>query len=225
LGHKEKPHAEEAASAAVSKHARTWRQAWFTNSRARRALDIRGALFLTLGLLLLLLALPATAQPAGNGEVSSNLFGQIATVLRHPRCLNCHVGGNAPRQGDDRHVHRQMVMRGPDGHGFVTLRCDICHQAANSAGGAVPGAPNWGLPPRSMAWEGLSDAALCRALLDPKKNGGRSPAALVEHMSTDPLVQYAWNAGGRSPPPIAQDPFHDLFKRWVAAGATCPKGG
>ena len=192
--------------------------------RGGRTIEFRARSAPLLGLMLTLLAAPAQAQPA-DGNAASNLFGEIATVLRHPRCLNCHVSGDAPRQGDDRHIHLQNVVRGPDGRGFVTLRCNACHQDTNTAGGAVPGAPHWGLPPRSMAWEGLPDAALCRALVDPKKNGGRTLAQLVVHMSTDPLVQYAWNAGGRTPPPIAQDPFHDLFRRWVAAGAPCPTGG
>ena len=77
-------------------------------------------------------------------------------------------------------------------------------------------------PPRSMGWEGLSDADLCRALKDPGKNRGRSVQALVDHMTGDPLVQWAWSPGERTPPPIGQREFHDLARQWARTGAACP---
>jgi hypothetical protein len=43
-----------------------------------------------------------------------------------------------------------------------------------TADGRVPGAPHWQLAPRSMGWEDLSDADLCRVLKDSRKNKGRS---------------------------------------------------
>src|SRR5262249_11107176 len=33
-----------------------------------------------------------------------------------------------------------------------------------------PGPPDWHLAPLSMAWEGLSDGALCRVIKDPRHN-------------------------------------------------------
>ncbi len=36
-----------------------------------------------------------------------------------------------------------------------------------------------------------------RAVKDPKRNGGRELPALVHHMTTDALVQWAWNPGVR----------------------------
>ena len=132
------------------------------------------------------------------------MFKQMAEVLRHPRCMNCHTFTDFPRQGDDRHRHVQMVMRGPNNSGFPTLQCSACHQTTNVADGAVPGAPNWHLAPLSMGWEGLSDNALCRVLKDTRKNGGKSIDALVHHMTDDPLVQWAWSSGGRVSPPLAE---------------------
>ena len=38
-----------------------------------------------------------------------------------------------------------------------------------------------------------------RAVKDPKRNGGRELPALVHHMTTDALVQWAWNPGVRVP--------------------------
>jgi hypothetical protein len=156
-------------------------------------------------------------------EASLQAFRGMADVLRHPRCLNCHPTGDFPRQGDDRHRHRMLVMRGPDDHGNPTLRCSTCHQTANSPDGLVPGAPHWQLAPRSMGWEGLSDADLCRALKDPARNRSRAVPALVEHMTGDALVQWAWQPGARSVPPVGQQEFHALVRRWAATGAACPQ--
>jgi hypothetical protein len=74
-----------------------------------------------------------------------------------------------------------------------------------------------------MAWEDLSDADLCRVLKDPQRNKGRSVQALVEHMTADPLVQWAWSPGDRTPPPIGQREFHELVRRWAQTGAACPR--
>ena len=109
--------------------------------------------------------------------------------------MNCHPIGDFPRQTDDRHRHRMLVARGADDRGTPAMRCTTCHQSVNTADGRVPGAPHWHLAPRSMGWEGLSDGDLCRAVKDPKRNGGRSIEATVKHMTTDALVQWAWNPG------------------------------
>ena len=50
-----------------------------------------------------------------------------------------------------------------------------------------------------MAWEGLSDGELCRALNDPKTKP-RGPKLVVKHLTSDPLVQWAWNPGSRARP-------------------------
>jgi hypothetical protein len=163
-----------------------------------------------------------TAQPSTDREASLQAFRRITEVLRHPRCLNCHPTGDFPRQADDRHRHRMLVQRGPDDRGTPALKCATCHQTVNTADGRVPGAPHWQLAPRSMGWEGLSDADLCRVLKDPAKNRGRSVEALVEHMTADRLVQWAWSPGERTPPPIGQREFHDLVRRWARTGAACP---
>jgi hypothetical protein len=86
----------------------------------------------------------------------------------------------------------------------------------------VPGAPRWHLALRQMGCEGLDDSALCRAVKDPKHNGGRSVEALVQHMTGDALVQWAWNPGSRTPPPVSQFELHEAVKRWAGTGAICP---
>jgi hypothetical protein len=163
----------------------------------------------------------AQAPDAGQKE-SEQAFARVAEVLRHPRCLNCHPSGDVPRQTDDRHLHRMLVMRGADDRGTPAMRCSTCHQTVNTADGRVPGAPSWHLAPRTMGWEGLSDGELCLLVKDPKRNGGKTLPALVHHMTTDALVQWAWNPGTRQVPPVTQHDFHEAVRRWAATGAACP---
>jgi hypothetical protein len=99
-------------------------------------------------------------------EEGRETFRQMATVLQHPRCMNCHPRTDFPRQGDDRHRHTMNVMRGPADRGAPGLHCSACHQSTNQAASGVPGAPDWHLAPLRMAWDGLSAGELCRALLD-----------------------------------------------------------
>lgn len=175
------------------------------------------------------LSLPASAAPPEPGgavdrTASEQAFRQIAEVLRHPRCMNCHTVTDFPRQGDTRHRHQQMVLRGPDGRGTPAMRCSNCHQEQNSTDGRIPGAHNWHLAPLSMGWEHLkTDGALCRAFVDMSKNGGRDIAALTQHMTADPLVQWAWSPGKRQPPRIGQQEFHTVVRRWAATGGACPR--
>jgi hypothetical protein len=183
---------------------------------------VRRCLTLSVWLLGVLPATTATGQTPAQREASLQAFGRITEVLRHPRCLNCHPSGDSPRQADDRHRHRMLVARGPDDRGTPALKCSTCHQTENTADGRVPGAPHWQLAPRSMGWEDLSDADLCRVLKDSRKNKGRSVPALVEHMTTDALVQWAWSPGARTPPSIGQREFHELVRRWAQTGAACP---
>lgn len=169
-----------------------------------------------------LLAL-AAATPAA----ATDLFAPIASVAQSPRCLNCHQP-DRPLQGDEAHRHRLNVQRGPDNLGAIGMRCIACHGVANNAASAVPGAPRWSLAPASMDWSGLDAAALCRMLTDRSRNGDRDGAALLEHMTEDPLVQWAWTPGTsadgrrRARPPLSQPAFHRAVHDWVAAGTPCP---
>lgn len=179
-------------------------------------------------LLLVVLTRAGSSQPSGGTskppERGQDVFLEIAKVLRHPRCLNCHTTTNFPRQGDDRHPHVNLVRRGPDNRGVAGQRCSTCHQAEDNAASGVPGRPNWHLAPLSMAWEGLGDEALCRALKDPRRNGGRNLEALAEHLAQDPLVGYGLEPGGRrTPVPISRGELVTLMETWSRAGAPCPR--
>ena len=168
-----------------------------------------------------------SAQQAGDKAAqSADLFRQMATVLEHPRCMNCHTRDLFPHQGDDGHRHSVNVARGPSDHGAAGLHCSTCHQATNQRASGVPGAPDWHLAPLRMAWEGLSVGELCRALSDPKR-GGMKPEQLAAHFETS-LVAWAWSPGtdahgrARTPPPLAHDKFIAVTRQWVESGAVCP---
>jgi hypothetical protein len=154
-------------------------------------------------------------------------FLQVYRVLTSPRCQNCHPAGDAPLQGEDSHVHAQNVKRGKDGHGVYGMQCDTCHQAANLPGAHMPpGNPRWGLPPpeHKMVFEARSAGELCKQIKDPKQNGGRSFGQLLDHMSNDDLVGWAWNPGeGRVAPPLSRAELVAQMKIWMDGGAACPE--
>jgi hypothetical protein len=176
---------------------------------------------------------PATAQETGAAtprqREGEQLYLRIHGVLTHPRCLNCHPKGDSPKQGDAARVHVPPIARGPRDAGPAGLECSACHQAQNNPASGVPGAPQWHLAPRSMAWEGLSPGELCRAILDRKRNGNKSLEATVKHLTADELVGWGWNPGTdatgkqRQPVPIAKDEFVKIVQAWARLGAVCPK--
>ena len=156
-------------------------------------------------------------------------FATVQKVFQHPRCQNCHIPGDAPLQFDAGRTHMMDVKRGPEGHGAAGLPCTTCHGDANppaSYGAHMPpGAPNWGLPPAStpMIWQGLTDAQICQSIKDPKQNRNRNLDQLVEHLTEDKLVMWAWNPGeGRTAIPMPHDEFAAKVKQWQSAGAPCP---
>jgi hypothetical protein len=160
-------------------------------------------------------------------QQAAQIFRQLATVLEHPRCMNCHPRADYPLQGDDRHRHAINVTRGPADRGAPGLHCSACHQSVNQPASGVPGAPDWHLAPPRMAWEGLSIGELCRALLDPAR-GGMKPNDFIPHFQTG-LVRWAWSPGAdqhgnpRLAPPIPYEQFLALTREWVAQGTPCPE--
>jgi hypothetical protein len=170
----------------------------------------------------------ATPAPPVSEKDGLAAFETVRAVLQHPRCQNCHIPGDAPLQFDAGLPHMQNVLRGKDGKGSPGLACVTCHAAANppeSYGANMPpGAPNWHLPPpeRKLVFIGLSSGELCRVVKDPKKNGGKDFAALMEHVAHDKLVLWGWSPGvGRDPVSVPHAEFVAKFKTWVDAGAPC----
>lgn len=169
---------------------------------------------------------PAQGQPAQGAEAGKKAFLEVASVLQSPRCVNCHPSGDAPLQGDRPRRHAMNVTRASVEAG---LACNTCHQERNSEAigvpGGPPGAPHWGLPEKDMplVFEGLTPSQLCEQLKDPARNGHRDAAALVEHVSHDPLVLWGWQPGGkRTKPPLSHEAFVAAWKTWTAANQVCP---
>lgn len=173
------------------------------------------------------------AQPVALDEatssVSLNAFDQMMQVVAHKRCVNCHPSGDRPHQGEDSHVHRFDVQRGPDGHGVAALSCNTCHQEENNAASGVPGAPHWHLAPRSMGWQGMNRVEIAQAMVDPARNGGRSIQEIEKHLTEDPLVLWVFDPGvdhegtPREKPPISREEYIAAVKTWVANGAVIPE--
>ena len=169
---------------------------------------------------------PATsfASIADPRARSIALFREAGKVLTHPRCVNCHSGGNKPLQGDRMRPHRPLVVGGgPRGAGAPGLPCVSCHGKANYDPARVPSAPHWALAPPIIGWRGKTLGAICRQVRDPKRNGGRDMAAIISHMTKDGLIKWAWNPGrGRTPAPGSHARFVRLIEAWAATGAHCP---
>jgi hypothetical protein len=165
--------------------------------------------------------------PESREQQSMRAFAAVASVLTSPRCLNCHVPGDSPLQGDTGTPHTMNVKRGPDGRGTAAMRCTNCHQDENASElHAPPGRPDWRLPPASMrmAWQNLGIGDACRTLKDPGKNGNRTPEQLIEHVRDDRIVNWGWDPGlGRTLPPVSHDQFVAEFTEWVRTGAACPQ--
>ena len=175
-------------------------------------------------LIVFLSAVVVSAQSNGvRAGADRASFDPIATVVMHPRCMNCHQD-ESPLQTDAATLHQPLVVRGKDGHGAPTQQCQTCHQATNAADGFVPGVPNWRLAPLSMKWQGLTKGQICEEVKDPARNGGRrSGKDIIEHMKVDPLVLWAWAPGlGRTPPPLSHPKFVEALETWVTAGMPCP---
>ena len=164
---------------------------------------------------------------AANEDVSQEAFLRAWTVFISPRCSNCHPAGDAPLQGDDGHLHIQDVKRGPSGHGVYGMKCHTCHQDANVPGANMPpGNPKWALPPPNMKMVivGETPGKFCRQLKDPAQNGGRTMAQILEHVSKDDLVGWAWDPGeGRTLPPLSRPEFEAAMQKWADNGASCPR--
>jgi hypothetical protein len=168
-----------------------------------------------------LMAVAGGGSEAPPAEPSAS-FDPIASVLMHPRCINCHQD-RSPTQTDAKIVHRPLVVRGKDGHGAPTQPCQTCHQATNTADGFVPGVATWHLAPLSMLWEGRTKEQICEQMKDPARNGARRTGKeVIEHMKTDPLVLWAWTPGaGRATPPLSHEKFVEALEAWVKAGMPC----
>ncbi|MFK7807717.1 MAG: hypothetical protein AB8F74_07970 [Saprospiraceae bacterium] len=168
-------------------------------------------------------------QPQSNNNTSTKAFDQMMQVLTHKRCVNCHPAGDRPLQGEDSHIHNFNVQRGLSNHGEDALACSTCHHEENNNISGVPGAPEWHLAPRKMAWEGLNRVEIARSMMNPENNGGRTLEETVKHLTEHELVLWAWEPGvdsegnPREKPPVSKEDFIAAVKEWAANGAVIPE--
>ena len=163
-------------------------------------------------------AFAAISDPA---ERSRAIFSEMAKVLTHPRCMNCHPATNRPTQGNDKHPHRPMATRDTPCVTCHTDRNFTLHEGASYH--SIPGHPRWMAAPIEMAWEGKSVGEICRQIKDPDRNGGRNLSLLHEHLAHDDLVAWGWQPGaGRDPAPGSQALLGELVQAWIDTGALCP---
>lgn len=183
---------------------------------------------LAVGCLCVVLVQCRSAAPdAAAAARSAAAWPLVYEVLQHPRCVNCHPAGDAPLVGDRGEVHPQNVQRGASGMGLYAMTCPTCHQAENTPGEHMPpGAGRWHLPPKStpMVFAGRTSRELAAQLVDPRQNGDRTPAQLLQHVAEDPLVLWGWQPGdGRTPVPVPHAQFVAAFRVWVDGGCQVPQ--
>lgn len=160
---------------------------------------------------------------------SSEAFDKMMSVLTHKRCVNCHPAGDRPHQGEDVHIHNFNVQRGNANFGASAFNCNTCHHEENNDIAGVPGAPEWSLAPKKMAWEGLSRVEIARSMMNPEINGGRDLEHVVEHLTEHALVLWAWNPGvdsegnPRETPPVSKEEYIKAVKEWAENGAIIPE--
>jgi hypothetical protein len=139
--------------------------------------------------------------------------------------MNCHPSGDVPLQGDDNHLHTMLPQRGKNGKGMYAMKCTNCHQPENTPGlHTPPGNPDWHLPPADMkmVFQGKTPHELAKQLIDPKRNGHKNMAKLIEH-ADDGLVLAGWNPGeGRTLPPVSHAEFKKAWLTWIKNGAYAP---
>jgi hypothetical protein len=166
-------------------------------------------------------------KPSGDAERSKAAFMEMAKVLTHPRCLNCHPQGDSPTQGEAMVAHEPPVTRGTSGMGTPAMRCTTCHSDANvplvEGAGSIPGAPAWQLAPPSLAWQGKSVREICEQIKDLTRSGGPSLQEIAERNSTDAVTGWAFAPGeGRTPAPGTQAELGRQTQAWIDNGAHCP---
>jgi hypothetical protein len=170
------------------------------------------------------LATPAAFDAIPDRAARSRaLFGEIAKVLTHARCVNCHTPDETPRQGDSHQIHDPPVARGTGDRGVAGMMCTGCHQDHNVELARVPGAPGWHLAPPAMVWLDRSPGQICEQMKDRARNGQRSLAQIQDHLAHDRLVAWGWTPGAdRTAAPGSQEALGVLATAWIETGAECP---
>jgi hypothetical protein len=151
-------------------------------------------------------------------------FDDVARVLMHPRCMNCHPAGDRPLQKDTQIFHKQNVSRNIEKLGHA---CTTCHPTKAVPGANMPpAAPHWHMPSARvpMIFEKRTPQQLCEQLKSPAANGNRTLEQIRHHMAEDAIVKWGFSPGeGRSVPHLSHEEFVKRVDAWLAAGAPCPQ--
>jgi hypothetical protein len=170
--------------------------------------------------------------PSIHADSPSQLnFIYLHRVAMTSRCMNCHSPTNSPFVGDQRTPHPMLISRKIKTLGYS---CQTCHASqGESFYPAPPKAIGWDMPDSKKALRpGLSAKELCLLWKNPAKNffetgprtgQGRSLTDLMEHVTNDHLVHWAFEPGaGRTGAPGTHAEFVRVFRNWLDTGAECP---
>jgi Cytochrome c554 and c-prime len=130
------------------------------------------------------------------GERSRAIFAEVAKVLTHPRCLNCHPAGDRPTQENDVHPHKPFVLR--------DVPCVTCHTDRNftlherASYQSIPGHPHWMMAPIEMAWQGKSIGEICH-----NSKIAIATAGAIWRCCTNISLTMTWWLGDGSRAPVA----------------------
>ena len=169
-----------------------------------------------------------TKNDKSNGSASENAiaFNTMMDVLTHQRCINCHPSDNVPKQGEDGRQHQFGITRA---NSIAATNCNTCHQDSNNNFSGVPGEKEWALAPHSMRWEGLSRTEIAESMMDPERNGNRTPEDIMHHLTEHALVLWAFEPGigvdgkPREVPPVSKEDYIEAVKTWIEQGAQIPE--
>lgn len=146
-------------------------------------------------------------------------FKKMVPVLRHDRCINCHMtitywddpgqDGDPPKPATHKGGDiNELPPTAKDNFGNVAVKftpCKDCHTKAP---------PAW--EKSGPEWTGLDDYQLCLKMKEAKFDG----EALLDHLRTDDLVKLAF-AGQRAmdltpkPPPLSHTQFLQYATEWI----------
>ncbi len=164
---------------------------------------------------------PEVANMLGGGRNHAQAvaaFKRMLPVLRHARCVNCHMRvtyfDQIEKHGGEKATHKggdinELPMTARDAYGSQDVKfspCKDCHTKAP---------PAWDLS--GPEWTGLDDFQMCQEMKRAAFNG----VNLIGHLREDDLVKLAFE--GRKamedvtpePPPLTHSEFLRATTEWV----------
>lgn len=169
---------------------------------------------------------------------SIEAFEEVQGVFTHQRCVNCHVEGDTPKQGQNRALHEtDRRDQRPDRN----TNCTNCHDpdpAYTNYDAPYAANATWGMPPPSMAFEdseivgGLKlTKDICNDIKQTYRDRGECNTEqecalrVADHIDHDGLVIWSFMPGGdRSPASMGgHGAFAAKILEWAQLGGFCPE--